>query len=213
MKIGILGSGVVGQQLGSGLISCGHEVMIGTRDASKLVEWIKKNPQRSFIGTANEAVKYGEKIFLATKGDVVLEVINQCDKEKFEGKTLIDVTNALDSSKGVPPKLFSTQGNSLGEQIQKILPRSRVVKAFNTISANIMISPKREEGEPDLWICGNDEKAKKKVDEIAKQLGWKSVIDLGDLSKSFLLEAFALLWIEYGFKNNNWNHAFKLLKK
>ena len=213
MKIGILGSGVVGQQLGAGLIKNNHEVMIGTRDASKLVEWVKKNPERSYIGTINETIEYGELIILATKGEFILDILNECDKEKFDGKVVIDVTNPLDSSKGNPPKLASSQGNSLGEQIQKVLPKSKVVKAFNTISAYIMISPTREGGEPDLWICGNDEKSKKKVDEIARQLGWKSVIDLGDISKSFLIEAFALLWIEYGFKNNTWTHAFRLMKK
>ncbi len=213
MKIGVLGSGVVGQQLGSGLINLGNEVMIGTRDPSKLVEWIKKNPERSFIGSIDETLEFGEIIILATKGEFIIDVTNECDKEKYEGKIVIDVTNPLDSSKGVPPRLASFPGNSLTEQIQKLLPKSKVVKAFNTISAYIMISPRREEGEPDLWICGNDEKAKKKVEEIARQLGWKSVIDLGDVSKSYLLDALSMIWIEYGFKNNAWTHAFKLMKK
>ena len=113
----------------------------------------------------------------------------------------------------MPPKFTVTLGNSLGEQIQKQIPNAKVVKAFNTIGAHIMVTPMREEGSPDLFIAGNDDDAKKKFVSLAEQMGWENVIDFGDISQSYWLEANAMLWIHYGFKYNNWNHAFKLLKK
>ncbi|HLC56171.1 MAG TPA: NAD(P)-binding domain-containing protein [Candidatus Nanoarchaeia archaeon] len=209
MKIGILGSGTVGQQLGIGFIRLGYDVKMGTRDKSKLDEWIKNN--NGSIGSFEEAAKFGEVIVLATAGSGTENAINLAKKENFENKIVVDVTNPLDHST-MPPGLTSSFGNSEGERIQRLLPKSKVVKAFNTISAYIMCNPKREEGDPDLFICGNDE-GKEFVTKIAKEWGWKNVYDLGDLSNAYWLETFAMLWIVYGFKNNHWTHAFKLLKK
>src|SRR5690606_13848887 len=146
-------------------------------------------------------------------GTAATAVIDSSGRENFSNKILIDVTNPLDASQGPPPKLASSFGNSAGDQIQKLLPDSKVVKAFNTINAYIMINAKQGEGDPDLFISGNDDDAKKQVTQFAEQLGWKSVIDLGDISNAYWLETFAMLWIVYGFKTNNWSHAFKLLKK
>lgn len=213
MKIGIMGSGVVGQQLGLGFIRLGHEVKIGTRDTAKLNEWKKDAGEKGTAGTFSEAAKFGELITLATLWTGTEGAITLAGKENFSGKIVIDVTNPLDFSKGAPPKLKSAPGESGGETIQKLLPGAKVVKAFNTISAYIMCNPKREEGVPDLFIAGNDESAKMKVASFAEGWGWNSVVDMGDISKSYLLETFALFWIEYGFKYNNWTHAFKLLKK
>lgn len=213
MKIGIIGSGVVGQQLGLGFIRLGHVVKIGTRDKTKLSGWQKEAGEKGTAGNFSEAANFGEIIILATSWRGTENAINLAGKENFSNKILIDVTNPLEFSVGVPPKLKSAPGESGGEKIQKILPDAKVVKAFNTINAYIMCSPKREEGLPDLFIAGNDEDAKKKVGSFAKDWGWNSIIDMGDISKAFLLEAFAQLWIEYGFKYNNWTHAFKLLKK
>lgn len=109
--------------------------------------------------------------------------------------------------------MSASLGNSGGERVQKWLPDSKVVKAFNTINAYVMYSPKREEGDPDLFIAGNDEKSKKRVTEIAKKWGWKSMIDTGDISNAYWLEALTMLWINCAFKENKWDHAFKLLKK
>jgi hypothetical protein len=150
---------------------------------------------------------------LATFGDKTSASIEMAGKQNFENKVVIDTTNPLDFSQGVPPKFTATLGNSLGEQIQKQIPNAKVVKAYNTIGAHIMVNPMREEGSPDLFIAGNDDNAKKKFIELAEQIGWQSVIDLGDISQSYWLEANAMLWINYGFKYNSWNHAFKLLKK
>ncbi len=213
MKIGIIGSGVVGQQLGLGFIRLGHEVRIGTRETSKLSDWQKEAGEKGTAGSFSETAKFGEIIVLATSWEGTDSAIALAGKENLSNKILIDVTNPLDFSGGVPPKLKSAPGGSGGEKIQETLPGAKVVKAFNTISAYIMCNPKREEGMPDLFIAGNDEDAKNKVSSFAKDWGWNSIIDMGDISKAFLLEAFAQLWIEYGFKYNNWTHAFKLLKK
>jgi predicted dinucleotide-binding enzyme len=226
MKIGILGTGGVGRTLASKLASDGHEVMIGTRNVNDTLakiepdamgnppfkEWQKQNAKVIF-GTFADAAKFGEAIILATFGDVTKNAIDLARKENFKGKTVIDTTNPLDFSKGVPPAFTATLGNSLSEQIQKHIPDAKVVKAFNTIGAHIMVSPKREEGIPDLFIAGNDDGAKKQFSDLIKNWGWGSVIDMGDISQAYWLETFAMLWINYAFKNNSWNQAFKLLKK
>ncbi len=212
MKVGILGSGTVGQQLGLGLIRIGHDVKIGTRDTTKLKDWVIQAGPKSSAGTFADAAKFGELLVLATNWEGTFSAINMAGKENFSGKTLIDVTNPLDFSQGPAPRIGVLPGNSGGEQIQKMLADSKVVKAFNTVSAYIMISPKRENGDPDMFIAGNDEKAKKEITSLAENLGWKSIIDMGDISQSYWLEALAMIWINYGFKNNNWTHAFKLLK-
>ncbi len=125
---------------------------------------------------------------------------------------MIDATNPLDFSKGVPPILTVGHTSSLGEQIQKWIPDAKVVKAFNSIGNAHMINPQFPGGPPDMFICGNDEDAKQKVTEILKNFGW-SVIDIGGIEGSRYLEPLAMVWIVYGFRTNTWNHAFKLLRK
>ncbi len=213
MKIGIIGSGVVGKQLGIGLCRLGHEVKIGSREPAKLSDWTKQAGKNASAGTNEEAAKFGELIVLATGWAGTENALNLAGRENFKGKIVMDVTNPLAHSKGGPPALDASPGNSGGEKIQSWLPESKVVKAFNIISAYIMIAPPREEGDPDLFICGNDDEAKKKITEFAEQWGWKSIIDMGDISEAYWLEALAMLWIHFGFKNNVWSHAFKLLKK
>jgi hypothetical protein len=213
MKIGILGSGTVGQQLGLGFARLRHDVRIGTRDPGKLNDWLKEIGKRGSVGSFEETAKFGEAVLLCTTWMGTENAINMAGKKNFSGKVVIDVTNPLDFSQGVPPKFVATLGNSGGEQVQRWLPDAKVVKAFNTIGNAIMCNPKREEGVPDLFIAGNDEAAKKKVADFAEKWGWASVVDMGDISQAYWLETFAMLWIHYGFKFNNWTHAFKLLRK
>ncbi len=213
MKVGILGSGTVGQQLGLGFLRTGYEVKIGTRDTGKLNDWLKSAGIKASVGSFEDAARFGDIIVIATFWAGTENAVNLAGKDNFKNKIVIDVTNPLDFSQGTPPKFTVTHGNSAGELIQRWLPNSKVVKAFNTISAYIMINPKLEEGYPDLVIAGNDENAKKNVTDIAKAFGWQNVIDIGDISQSYLLEAFAMMWIIYGFKHNHWTHAFKLLMK
>lgn len=226
MKIGILGTGGVGRTLAAKLNSLGHEIVIGTRNVEDTLArtspdgmgappfkvWHSQNPKVKLV-KFSEAASFGEVLFLATFGDKTAEAISLAGKQNFDNKVVVDVTNPLDFSQGVPPKFTVTLGNSLGEQIQKQISNAKVVKAFNTIGAHIIVNPMREEGSPDLFIAGNDDDAKKKFIGLAEQMGWQSVIDLGDISQAFWLEANAMLWINYGFKYNSWNHAFKLLKK
>lgn len=212
MKIGIIGSGVVGQQLGLGLSRIGHQVKIGTRDPLKLSDWQKGAGANASVGLTREAASFGEVIILATNWAGTEQAIQSAGVENFLNKILVDVTNPLDASKGVPPKMMSSPGNSGAEQISKWVPGAKIVKAFNIVNAYIMISPDREEGQPDLFIAG-DEDGKELVKQIAQSWGWVSIVDIGDLSKAFVLEALAQLWIEYGFKYNIWTHAFKLLRK
>lgn len=213
MKVGIIGSGLVGQQLGHGFLRLGHEVKIGTRDTSKLNDWLKQAGTKASVGSTENVAKYGELIVIATAWAGTENAINLAGKENFSGKIVIDVTNPLDFSNGFPPKFAVNVGNSAGEQIQRMLPGSKVVKAFNIINAYVMINPKREEGDPDLFIAGNDQAAKDKVKSIAEQWGWKSVIDTGDISQALFLEALTQIWIGYAAKTNKYEHAFKLLKK
>jgi predicted dinucleotide-binding enzyme len=213
MKIGIIGSGVVGQQLGLGFVKLGHEVRIGTRDISKLANWKSTAGENASAGSFTDVAKFGELIVLASLWGGTKNAVSLAGLENFKEKIIIDVTNPLDFSTGVPPKFVSSPGESGGEKIQNLLPHSKVVKAFNTINAYIMCNPKREEGEPTLFIAGNNDEAKKTVTSFAESWGWKGIVDMGDISKAFLLEALAQFWIEYGFKYNNWAHAFKLLNK
>ena len=214
MKIGIIGSGGVGKTLAGGFLKSGHEVKIGTRDASKLNEWmtLTANPKAT-VGSFADTAKWADIIVLATHGLSTLNAIDLAGKENFKGKIVIDVTNPLDFSGGPPPKMGVTVGNSLGEQIQRHLPEAKVVKAFNIVGANTMVNPKMQDGDPDLLIAGNDDGAKKWANDLAAGWGWNPCIDLGDISNAYWLEAITMAWCAFGFKNNHWTHAFKLLKK
>jgi 8-hydroxy-5-deazaflavin:NADPH oxidoreductase len=212
MQIGILGSGEVGQQLGLGFVNLGHAVKIGTRDPKKVEAWIAKTDGRGSAGSFEEAAAFGEIIALATLWAGTENAIRLAGAERMAGKIVIDATNPLDFSQGMPPRLVSAPGRSGGEQVQAWLPESKVVKAFNTIGNVIMCNAPRDEGVPDLLVCGNHDEAKKKVGNIASEWGWASTIDLGDMSQAYLLEAYGMIWIAYGFQSNNWTHAFKLLR-
>jgi hypothetical protein len=226
MKVGIFGTGMVGRILAERFIADGHEVMIGTRNINNTLantkpdvigtppykEWQDKNTSVK-LGTFADAAKFGEVVFISTFGDVAINAIDLAGKENLDDKVVIDVTNPLDLSNGIPPGFSGTVGNSLGEQIQNHLPQAKVVKAFNTLSMHIVVNPQREEGDPVLMLAGNDAAAKDRVADIAKSWGWKDIVDLGGISEAFYMEAFALLWIRYAFKNNSWTHAFSLLKK
>ena len=212
MKIGIIGSGGVAQMLGKGFLEKGHEVKLGTRSPEKLNEWQEEFGEMASVGSFEDAAKFGDVVFVSVLGEAAIGAVNLAGKENFDGKTVIDLTNPLDFSGGVPPKFTATVGNSLGEQIQKILPAAHVVKAFNTIGAAIMVDPKFGGDTATQFIAGNDETAKAETTKLLKEFGW-DVEDLGSIEQAFFLEAFAALYINYGFKNNHWTHAFKLLKR
>ena len=212
MNIGVLGSGAVGQSLAAGFVQQGHKVMIGTGHAEKLQDWQKKNRDVS-TGDFTQTAQFGELIVLAIKGEEAESILKKTGIAHFQHKIVIDVTNPLlFQSPTSSPTLTIGYPHSLGEKIQKLLPKAKVVKAFNMVTAAYMTKAKLQEGTPDLFIAGNDSSAKKEVTAIASKWGWP-VIDLGGIEQSYLLEALAMIWIRYGFLNNHWTHAFKLLKK
>ncbi|OGC93493.1 MAG: DNA-binding protein [candidate division Zixibacteria bacterium RBG_16_48_11] len=214
MKVGVLGSGDVGQVLGAGFIKYGHEVEMGTRDPQqeKVKNWVAKNGSRASAGTFAEAASFGEVLVLATHGVATENAIKLAGVKNFSGKVVIETTNPLDFSKGVPPTLSIGLTDSLGEQIQRLIPEAKVVKAFSIVGNAHMVNPQFPGGPPDMFICGNDTEAKKKVMEILKDFGWPA-IDLGGIEMSRYLEPLAMVWIVHGFSSNTWNHAFKLLRK
>jgi len=211
VRVGVLGSGDVGRVLAAGFASLGHEVKIGSRDPEKLREWASANARVS-TGTFAEAARFGDILVLATLGAAAADAIRLAGLEAFDGKVLIDATNPLDFSKGMPPTLFVGTTDSLGEQIQRLVPKARVVKAFNTVGNAHMIHPQFPGGPPDMFIGGNDAEAKKIVSQICDAFGW-GVIDLGGIDASRYLEAMCVVWVLYGARTSSWNHAFKMLRK
>lgn len=211
MNIGILGSGDVGKTLGKGLVQVGHQVKVGSRDPKKLQAWVQEVGSKGSAGSFEEAATFGDVIFICTLWAGTENALKLAGKQ-FDQKIVVDVTNPLDFSKGMPPTYIGGPGKSNGEKIQQWLPTAKVVKAWNSIGNQIMCNPQRQEGDPDFFICGHEE-GKKFVSDVAKQWGWKNIVDIGDITKAHLLESMAMLWIEYGFKENNWAHALKLLKK
>lgn len=211
MNVGIIGSGEVGQKLGDGFIELGHHVMIGSRDPGKLQAWAGKHKARASAGTFAQAAEFGDIIVIATLWAGTKSAIELAGARNFAGKVVIDVTNPLDFT-SMPPKLAVGCTDSAGETVQRMLPDARVVKAFNTTGNPHMVHPKFEEGKPTMFICGNDEGAKKTVGDVVTAFGW-DCIDIGGIEGSRLLEPLAMLWIAYYFRTNTGNHAFKLLRK
>ena len=215
MKVGILGSSVVGQALGKGFLSEGHEVMIGTRDTSKesLVNWQKENPTVK-LGSFADTAKFGDLIVLAVSGDVAQKAVELAGKENFSNKVVIDTTNPIAKA---PPengvlKFFTSLDRSLMEDLQKLLPDAKFVKAFNSVGNTLMYKPKFSGTKPTMFICGNDEAAKKTVTDILSAFGHETE-DMGKAEAARAIEPLCILWCIPGFLRNQWSHAFKLLKK
>lgn len=216
MKIGIIGSGAVGQALGAGFAELGNEVMLGTRDpnSAKIHDWLTKTGKGTRAGTFEETASFGELLVLCPLFRAVEDIIKLADKENFKGKIVIDTTNPIadEPPKNGVLKYVTSGGESAGELIQKWFPDSHVVKAFNSIGSGFMFRPKFEDGQPTMFICGNNADAKKKVTEILIDFGW-DVMDSGSIEASNALEGLCIIWCARGFLENTWNHAFKLLKK
>ena len=214
MKVGILGSAAVGQALGKAFLAEGNEVMIGTRDVLKdsLVKWQKENPTAK-LGSFADATKFGELIVLAVSGDVAEKVIELAGKENFSNKVVIDPTNPIAKA---PPengvlKYFTSLDRSLMEDLQKLLPDAKFVKAFNSVGNAVMYKPKFSGTKPTMFICGNDEGAKKTVTDILNSFGHETE-DMGKAEAARAIEPLCMLWCIPGFLRNQWTHAFKLLK-
>lgn len=211
MKVGVLGSGDVGKVLAGGFITLGDDVKIGSREPEKLAAWVSAAGPGASAGSFEEAARFGDVIVLATLGVGTENAIRLAGAKNFAGKVVIDATNPLDFSKGLP-QLYVGHTDSLGEQIQRWLLDARVVKAFNTAGNLLMIDPKLHGGPPDMFICGNDEAAKKLVSQICVQFGW-GVIDIGGIEGSRHLEPMCMVWVLHGIRTKSWTHAFKMLHK
>jgi predicted dinucleotide-binding enzyme len=210
MRIGILGSGNVAQALGRGFVAEGHEVKLGSRDPRKLAPWINECGGNASGGSFEEAAQFGELVVLAVHGVAVLEAIAAAGIGNFKGKVIIDTTNPLEKSAGGPPKLVGGLGSSGGENIQRTLHESFVVKAFSTVGNTHFYKPNFVGGPPDMFICGDDKKAKEQVSRICKDFAWEPV-DVGGIDVSHYLEATAMVWIITAIKGD-WNQAFKFLR-
>lgn len=211
--VGVLGSGIVGQTLAKGLAALGYQVLIGTRDSQKLTDFKKEAGESVTVGSFDQVASQAELIFVCTQWAGTENALKLAGHQNFKDKVVVDVTNPLVfEAEGQPPQLAMGYPESAGAMLQKWLPQSKVVKAFNIVTAHYMTNARLKEGTPDLLIAGNDAQAKQQVTELAQKWGWQ-IIDLGDIRQAYLLEALAMIWIRYGFLNNHWSHAFKLLKQ
>ena len=214
MRVGIIGSGSVGQALGKGFAESGDAVVLGTRDpsAEKIQSWVTATGHGVRAATFAETATFGEVVVLATLWSGTENAIRLADPKNLAGKVVIDATNPLVFAPGKLPALALGHTDSGGEQVQRWLPDARVVKAFNIVGNPDMVHPQFEHGPPDMFIAGNDDSAKKTVTDILTKFGWPT-IDIGGIEGARLLEPLCILWVAYGFKTGGWRHAFKLLRK
>jgi hypothetical protein len=198
MRVGILGTGVVGKTLGTKLVRVGHDVRMGSRKAGsdKGKAWVKEAGKGASEGSFADAAAHGEIIFNCTAGMASLDALRAAGTRNLLGKILIDVSNPLDFSKGMPPSLSICNIDSLGEQIQKAFPETKVVKTLNTVTAALMVDPSLIPGAHTMFISGNDASAKDTVIKLLKDgFGWKEVLDLGDLTAARAQEMYLPLWL------------------
>lgn len=215
MNIGIIGSGVVGRVLGSAFLKEGHQVMLGTRDVNKeeVVNWKVENAGAA-TGSFADTAAFAEVVVLATGGGVTLDAIALAGANNFSGKTIIDATNPIAAAPPVNGVLqfFTGPNESLLQKIQQQLPEANVVKAFNSVGNAFMYKPDFNGIKPTMFICGNNDAAKKTVTNILTSFGWETE-DMGKAEAAGAIEVLCILWCIPGFTKNQWTHAFKLLKK
>ena len=211
MRIGILGSGDVAKSLARGFIVHGHVPMLGTRNRVKLEAWVAQNP-RGAIGSVAEAAQFGELLVLAVKGTAAAEALRAAGIANLAGKPIVDTTNPIADA---PPtngvlKFFTNLDESLMERLQREFVSARFVKAFNSVGNASMVDPKFKGGKPTMFICGDDEAAKKLVTGILDEFGWETA-DMGAVEAARAIEPLCMLWCIPGFLRQDWVHAFKLL--
>jgi len=211
-KIGIIGSGVVAQALGKGFLKYGYEVKLGTRDTSKLGEWLEGDGKGAQAGSFKDAAQFGNIIILAVKGTAAISAVDLAGAASFSGKTIIDATNPITDE---PPqngvlKFFTSLDKSLLEELQQAYPHAHFVKAFSCVGSALMVDPPFK-SKPTMFMCGNDENAKSEVKQILNQFGWE-IADMGMAEAARAIEPLCILWCIPGFRENSWMNAFKLLK-
>ncbi|MEZ5103822.1 MAG: NAD(P)-binding domain-containing protein [Draconibacterium sp.] len=212
-KVGIIGSGNVGQALAQGFIDNGFEVTIASRNAAKRVELENQFGHKLKADTPENTAKSGELIVFAVKGNQGIDALKEIGIENLNGKTVIDTTNPISNAMPVNGVLLydSSINRSLMEDLQEKAPKANFVKAFSCVGAGSMVNPDFE-SKPTMFICGNNAEAKKEVTDILDKFGWETE-DMGTVEAARAIEPLAILWCIPGFVKNSWNHAFKLLKK
>jgi hypothetical protein len=213
MKIGVIGSGVVGQVLADGFLKHGHEVMRGSREPAKLADWHKQAGGRAQIGSFADAAGFGEVVVLAVKGGAAEAAVSACG-DRLDGKPVLDATNPI--AEGPPAqgviKFFTGPNESLMERLQRRAPRAHFVKCFSCVGSGFMVNPDFGETKPTMFICGDDAGAKAKTQQILEQFGWDHE-DMGSVVSARAIEPLCILWCIPGFLRGSWTHAFKLLRK
>ncbi|MBK6903153.1 MAG: NAD(P)-binding domain-containing protein [Saprospirales bacterium] len=215
-KIGIFGTGMVGNTIGSKLIQLGYQVKMGSRSANneKAAAWAAQNGPNASTGTFSDAADFGEIIFNCTKGDASPEVFRLAGADRLKGKPVIDISNPLDFSKGMPPSLMPDYSNtySMGEELQKLAPEAHIVKTLNIVNCEVMVDAKRSGGDPTMFVSGNDAGAKQEVTDILRQFGWNDVIDLGDITTARGTEMLLPIWLRTWMATGNGHFAFKIVR-
>ena len=213
MKIGILGSGNVGREIAARLVELNLDVMLGTRSPEKIKDWSAQHPKVK-TGSLSQAAAQGEIVFNTTTGSGSLEALTAAGEANLNGKVLIDLSNPLDFSHGMPPTLTVCNNDSLGEQIQRLLPQTKVVKTFNTMNVGLMVNPRSlADGDHTLFLSGNDQAAKDQVSRLlAEWFGWRDMLDLGDISTARGSEALLLIWVPMMMKFGNPKFQFKIVR-
>lgn len=215
MRIGILGSGTVGQTLAQGFLKHGHQAMLGTRDPQKpdVQKWLRANGGAQ-VGTFAETAGFGELLVLATKGSAAESALELAGAANLAGKTILDATNPIADAPPVGGVLVFTTGpnQSLAETLQARFPDSRIVKAFNSVGAAQMVNPHYEQGTPSMFFCGDNAEAKGQAAEIIRLFGWEP-FDCGGIRAARAVEPLCMLWCIPGFLRGQWTHAFKVLTK
>ena len=213
-KIGILGSGTVGKTLADGFIKHGYQAKIGTRDLAKLEEWNTSSGENGSIGSFQEAAAFGEAVVLAVKGHAAKSALELAG-DGIDHKPVLDATNPIDEQAGPVNgvlQFFTSINRSLMEELQEAYPKSQFVKVFSCVGAHLMVNPSIGGGQqPTMFICGNNEVAKKEVETILDAFGWEAE-DMGAMEAARAIEPLCMLWCIPGMRENKWVHAFKLLK-
>jgi 8-hydroxy-5-deazaflavin:NADPH oxidoreductase len=211
LNVGVLGSGAAGRTLATGFLGHGYPVMIGSRDPSKLQDWLQHAGPQARIGTFAETAEFGDLVVLSVNGRAAEDVIRLAGIENLNGKIVLDASDPLDFSSG-RPGLFVGTTDSLGERIQRLIPNAYVVKGLNIVQADVLINPSLTGGEPDMLIAGDSDEAKRTVTGLLREFGWP-VIDMGGIESARWLEAISLAWVVYSHRTGKTHHAFKLIGK
>jgi predicted dinucleotide-binding enzyme len=227
MNLAVLGTGMVAKAIAGKLAALGHSVKMGTRDVAATLQrnesdmaggpplrsWLEANPKVQ-LGTLAEAAAHGAIVWSALAGQGALPGLELAGADRLAGKILIDLSNPLDFSRGMPPSLTVCNTDSLGEQIQRALPRTKVVKTLNTVNCFLMVEPGQlAGGDHTMLLAGSDGAAKAEVTKILKEwLGWKDVVDVGDITAARAMEMWLPLWTRLFAALGTVNFNFKLVR-